>query len=59
VAVVLFSSQRSLEMKSTDGLGISYLALGQKNQAIQVYRRLQVMGKEAAQALFAEITKSN
>lgn len=40
------------------GLGHAYLGLGQKDQAIQVQRRLATLGKKFGQDLFDEIKKS-
>jgi len=40
------------------GLGLTYVAMGQKNQALQVYRTLLTVNKEIAQELYEEINKS-
>jgi tetratricopeptide (TPR) repeat protein len=61
-ALVLY--QRLLRTKPRDaslqyGLGHAYLDLGQKDQALQVYRRLALIDKSLAQDLFEEIKKVN
>ncbi len=50
---------RPQEVHLVYGLGHTYLGLGQKDQAMQVQRRLMALDKKSAQDLFDEINKSS
>lgn len=54
--------QQALRLKPTSAdtqyfLGITYLALGRKQEAQQVYSRLQRLDRKMAQELYVEINK--
>ena len=54
--------QQSIRLKPVDvlarfDLGMSCVAMGEKNQAIQVYRKLQTLDGKVAQKLYAAINR--